>query len=190
MNPGDIDLSKRLQGYFGCVEFEDALIWIIKYLADNHRNAGIPETLYGNGPAGWGKKIRIETIPNISPTMFAMLCAAGWLQNSWFPKGAFTVTADFIKRLESGPPSRQPKNRSMKIRAKMSVNEVVSNTYSDQVKLSPVCGGGTSAEDNSFAKATPGGKLELTIDNPALKGAIKPGQVFYVDMTLIEPAGI
>lgn len=68
----------------------------------------------------------------------------------------------------------------------MRVNEVVSSEYSDQVKLSPVMGGTTSAEDNSYAKATPGGKLELTIDNPALKGAIKPGQVFYIDLNLAE----
>lgn len=72
----------------------------------------------------------------------------------------------------------------MNIRAKMSVNEVISSTYSDQVKLSPVMGGpGATAEDNNYSKATPGGKLELTIDNPALKGVIKPGQVFYVDLT-------
>ncbi len=83
-------------------------------------------------------------------------------------------------------PEPATKTKAMTIRAKMTVNEVISNTYSDQVKLSPVCGGGTSAEDNSYAKATPGGKLELTIDNPALKGAIKPGMTFYVDLTLIE----
>lgn len=74
----------------------------------------------------------------------------------------------------------------MNIRAKMRVNEVVSTDYSDTVKLSPVCGGGTSQEDNSYAKATPGGKLELTIDNPALKGVVKPGQLFYVDLTPID----
>lgn len=71
----------------------------------------------------------------------------------------------------------------------MSVNEVISNTYSDQIKLSPVMGGvGASPEDNSYSKATPCGKLELTIDNPALKGTVKPGDVFYVDLTLIPKA--
>ncbi len=99
MNPSDVDLSKKLQGYFGCVEFEDAICWIVRFLADDTRYANIPASLYGHGPAGWGKKIRLETIPNIDPTMFAMLCAAGWLQNCWFPKGAFTVTDAFIKRL-------------------------------------------------------------------------------------------
>lgn len=64
----------------------------------------------------------------------------------------------------------------------MSVNEVLVTTYSESVKLSPVCGGVTSAEDNSFAKATPGGKLELTVDNPAVKGFFKPGRRYYVDI--------
>jgi hypothetical protein len=84
--------------------------------------------------------------------------------------------------------SRQPNEKPMKIRAKMRVNEVVSTDYSDKVSLSPVMGGTNSAEDNSYAKATPGGKLELNIDNPALKGVVKPGQVFYVDLTPVEDA--
>lgn len=69
-----------------------------------------------------------------------------------------------------------------KVRAKMSVNEVVQTTYSESVKLAPVCGGQTSKEDNSFAAATPGGKLELTVDNPAVKGFFKPGRKYYVDI--------
>jgi len=82
-------------------------------------------------------------------------------------------------------PATQTK-MSVKIRAKMRVAEVVSSEYSDTVKLHPVFGGSNNAEDNSYAKATPGGKLELTIDNPALKNAVKPGQVFYVDLTPVE----
>lgn len=76
----------------------------------------------------------------------------------------------------------------MNIRAKMQVNEVISTTYSDIVKLAPVMGGNNNAEDNSFSRATPSGKLELTIDNPALKGVVKPGQVYYVDLSLVPPA--
>lgn len=72
---------------------------------------------------------------------------------------------------------------SKTMRAKMQVNEVLSTTYSDTIKLMPVMGGSTSAEDNSYSKATPSGKLELQIDNPALKGAVKAGDVFYVDLT-------
>lgn len=79
-------------------------------------------------------------------------------------------------------------NNEMKIRAKMQVNEVIRSTYCDKVSMSPVIGGpGASKEDNSFSSATPSGKLELTIDNPALKGVVVPGQVYYVDLTPIEP---
>ena len=72
---------------------------------------------------------------------------------------------------------------SAQVRAKMSVNEIVVTSWSEAVKLSPVCGGTNSAEDNSFSKATPGGKLELTVDNPAVKGFFKPGRKYYVDIT-------
>lgn len=64
----------------------------------------------------------------------------------------------------------------------MSVNEVTTTTYSERVNLSPVCGGQTSKEDNSFAQATPGGKLELSVDNPAVKGFFKPGRKYYIDI--------
>lgn len=64
----------------------------------------------------------------------------------------------------------------------MSVNEILTTTYSESVKLSPVMGGTTSKEDNSFASATPVGKLELTVDNPQVKGFFKPGRKYYVDI--------
>lgn len=72
----------------------------------------------------------------------------------------------------------------MKIRAKMRVNSVLSTDYSDEVKLAAVCGGSQAqmAEDNSYARATPSGELRLVIDNPALKGAMKPGSTWYIDM--------
>lgn len=82
----------------------------------------------------------------------------------------------------------------MTIRAKMEVNEVVDTTYSDTVKLQCVMGrknkdgsyrqttDAENKEDNSFASATPSGKMELQISNPALKGVIKAGQRFYVDL--------
>lgn len=75
---------------------------------------------------------------------------------------------------------------SKTIRAKMRVQEVTINDYSDKVKLSAVYGGSNNAEDNSYAKATPSGSLELQIDNPNARGVIKPGMIFYVDMTPTE----
>jgi len=38
-----------------------------------------------------------------------------------------------------------------------------------------------SDENNSYAKWSPSGKVELTITNPALSNRIKEGDVFYVD---------
>lgn len=105
--PDDVDLSGHLRSAFGCVEFEDAAMQIVYFLRDGYRNAGIAESRYGNGPGGWGKKIEVHTINSISPSMFAMLCAAGWLENVFFPKGAFQVTKAFIKRLKEHTDKRK-----------------------------------------------------------------------------------
>lgn len=40
-----------------------------------------------------------------------------------------------------------------------------------------------SDEDNTYAKFSPSGALELTIANPNLVGKIEPGQKFYLDFT-------
>ena len=69
------------------------------------------------------------------------------------------------------------------IRAKMQVQTVTQTTYSDKVELSCVYGGSTNAEDNTFSKATPSGGMTLQIDNPQVRGQLKPGQTFYVDLT-------
>ncbi len=65
----------------------------------------------------------------------------------------------------------------------MSVNEVTANGYSEAVRMTPVYGGTKNAEDNTFAAATPGGKLELTVDNKTVHGFFKPGRKYYVDIT-------
>jgi hypothetical protein len=81
------------------------------------------------------------------------------------------------------------------VRAKMSVHEVTKTTYSESTKLQCVMGRKDAAgnyrpttkeenlEDNSFASATPAGKLELTVDNKAVHGFFKPGKTYYVDIT-------
>ena len=38
-------------------------------------------------------------------------------------------------------------------------------------------------EDQRFQKATPTGSMSLTIDNPAMIDAFKPGESYYVDLT-------
>jgi hypothetical protein len=42
------------------------------------------------------------------------------------------------------------------------------------------------AEDVSFCKATPSGKIEMQIDNPLAIERMPVGQVFYVDFTPVE----
>ena len=38
-------------------------------------------------------------------------------------------------------------------------------------------------EDNTYAKWTPSADFRITVANPALFGAFKPEQVYYVDLT-------
>ena len=75
----------------------------------------------------------------------------------------------------------------MNIRAKMNVRSVTSTEYSDEVELSAVYGGSTNAEDNTYASATPSGSLKLQVNNPAVRGQIRPGQTYYVDLTPVPP---
>ena len=42
------------------------------------------------------------------------------------------------------------------------------------------------AEDRSFMKATPWGRLEMGIDNPAALSQFAAGKTFYVDFTEVE----
>jgi hypothetical protein len=43
-----------------------------------------------------------------------------------------------------------------------------------------------ASEDNSFARWTPTGSLTMTISNPALMGALKEGERYYLDFTKAE----
>lgn len=77
----------------------------------------------------------------------------------------------------------------------MSVQEVTKTPYSELTKFQCVMGrrnpDGSSRcatdaearEDNSFASATPPGKMELSVDNKAVHGFFKPGKTYYVDIT-------
>lgn len=49
------------------------------------------------------------------------------------------------------------------------------------ISLWPVCGG--SSENNDFFKATPTGKIEMTVDNQAAWGYFKINNEYYVDFT-------
>lgn len=76
------------------------------------------------------------------------------------------------------------------MRAKMQVQWVEKfNGGSERVKMSYVTGNKPfgpegESEDNTFARYSPSGSLEITINNPNLAGKITPGQKFYLDFTL------
>lgn len=82
----------------------------------------------------------------------------------------------------------------------MSVQVVEKSTYSELTKFQCVMGRKgpdgnhrqttkeEDREDNSFASATPSGKMELSVDNKEVHGFFKPGKSYYVDITEVpEP---
>ncbi len=74
---------------------------------------------------------------------------------------------------------------SKPMRAKMQIQSITREIggYRETVVMSAVYGGSTNDEDNSFAKTTPSGKIELAIANKELHGVYQPGDTFYVDFT-------
>ena len=62
--------------------------------------------------------------------------------------------------------------------------EVEPTKYSEYVTLFPVTGhAGESAENKTFWKATPSGKLELSVDNPEAWGHFQEGGEYFIDIT-------
>jgi len=79
---------------------------------------------------------------------------------------------------------------SVFMRAKFQIQNVERFVGGDKIKAfavtaKPFDGNGIS-EDNTYAKFSPSGTLELTITNPALVGKIEPGQKFYLDFTIAD----
>jgi hypothetical protein len=79
---------------------------------------------------------------------------------------------------------------SVTMRAKFQVNRVERWQGQDKIVASAVTSKPFDPEglneDNTYAKFSPSGALELTIANPALVGKIEPGQKFYLDFTPVE----
>ena len=72
----------------------------------------------------------------------------------------------------------------------MKVTSVLSTENGDTLTMTPVCRkegypGDGGDEDNTYAKFSPSGELKLQVQNPKLIGAIKPGETYYVDFTLV-----
>jgi hypothetical protein len=77
------------------------------------------------------------------------------------------------------------------MRAKMQVNKVERFPGQDKITCNAVARSSAypvdgTDEDNTYAKFSPSGLLELTIANPALVGMIEPGQKFYLDFTPVS----
>ena len=76
------------------------------------------------------------------------------------------------------------------MRAKFQVQSVTRGVGIDRINCNEVAaksyGNDGLDEDNTYAKFSPSGSLELSIANPALLGVIQPGQKFYLDFTPAE----
>lgn len=68
------------------------------------------------------------------------------------------------------------------MRAKFYVTSVTDYGHSKQATLSAQYSSG-KPEDNEFAAATPSGKIEITISNPAAMDYLKVGKKYYVDFS-------
>ena len=76
------------------------------------------------------------------------------------------------------------------VRAKFKVTSVITTEHapgysSKRVVLEPQYDAQV-AEDVSFSKATPSGRIEMQIDNPVAIELMPIGQTFYVDFTPVE----
>ena len=67
------------------------------------------------------------------------------------------------------------------MRAKFQVESVKRTTWGREAVAYAVHSG--NAEDNQFAAATPAGKLEITVTNPAAMDFLEPGKSYYLDFT-------
>ena len=73
---------------------------------------------------------------------------------------------------------------SMSVRAKFTVQSITSHAYGDAktIKLYAVCADEVP-ENQRFARYTPNGALEITVDNPSASGQFELGKSYYLDFT-------
>jgi hypothetical protein len=86
---------------FGVCEFEVIAKSIVNYLKSDKRSSWGLTDIYKKG-YGWEKAFTIKDATD-RPDMFAAMCSLGYFQHLWFPKGTFSVTEKFIKRLPLKP---------------------------------------------------------------------------------------
>lgn len=85
------------------------------------------------------------------------------------------------------PETKTPFTMVAKVRASMPVKNgsCPDGTPAETLRFAPVCGNAPfgkngESEDNSFARWTPSGLIELQVNNPDIVGKIKNGMEFYV----------
>lgn len=73
-----------------------------------------------------------------------------------------------------------------RLQAKFTCHEVTRSMYGERPSLGAIYG--TSEEDpnRAWAKATPSGKLEMQIDNPAAQGFFEPGKHYLITIEEAE----
>jgi len=72
------------------------------------------------------------------------------------------------------------------MRAKMVLENVFANQWGGVKAIFRCTYDPSLKEDQSFAKATPSGFVEMTVDNPVVASQLVIGKAYYVDFTPIE----
>lgn len=95
--------------------------------------------------------------------------------------------ADLEAEMERMSPEALDGVGPRKVRAKFAVTGHTRHHYGHQTIMLEPRYDDSIPEDRRFYQATPSGKLEMTIDNPAAIEALMPGgelgKTFYIDLT-------
>ncbi len=70
-----------------------------------------------------------------------------------------------------------------KVRGKFVVQSIETYSYGGKVIKLATQYDQTIPEDQKFAKATPSGSIQMTVDNPPAAEFLELGKAFYVDFT-------
>lgn len=78
----------------------------------------------------------------------------------------------------------------MSVRAKFRVTSILDYGVQKEISMQPVYEGslGPNEENKRFSQATPNGSFKMTVDNPYASAQFAPGQEWYLDFSLVQPA--
>ncbi len=71
----------------------------------------------------------------------------------------------------------------MAIRAKFMVSQVTKHADGSEGIQAYAANGRANTANAAWAKATPGGNLTMTINNPEAHGQLLPGKYYFLDIT-------